>query len=70
MSAIDRELHEAEKKLVKLRKRIVDLRKQRKHELVKDYILNDLDGNEVTLSSLLWTRRILASLLSNRLSTS
>lgn len=52
MSAIDSELLEAEKKLVNLRKRMVQLRKQRKHELVKDYILKDLDGNEVPLSSL------------------
>lgn len=52
LSVIDREIFEEEKKLVDLQKRIVQLRKRRKHELVKDYILKDLDGNEVKLSSL------------------
>ena len=51
-SLIDSELQEAEKELVNLRKRILDLQKQRKHALVKDYILFDLDGAKLKLSSL------------------
>lgn len=52
VKSIDRELLEAEKELVNLRKRILELQKQRKYELKKDYTLYDLDGNIVKLSTL------------------